>query len=916
MSHNHCRIIGRAGPAGWAGLGSLVLLVLTASVTTAEEALKTLPGHVPAMARGLSVKGDLPATNELCLALGLPLRDAKGLDDFLAQLYDPANPQPRPYLTPEEFTARFGPTAADYAAVSAFADRNHLRVTARPANRLLLDVAGSVADIQKAFGVTLHTYAHPTETRDFYAPDREPTVAASLPVRDIGGLDNCVLPHPKSLHRDTPSATRAVPRTGTGSGSGGAYLGRDFRAAYYPGGTLTGAGQMVGLLEFDGYYASDIAAYETTAGYASVPLQTVLLDGYSGTPTTGPDSGNGEVSLDIEMAVAMAPGLAKIVVFEAGPNGLQNDVLNAMASSNQIKQLSCSWGWGGGTNATTDAIFKEMAAQGQTFFNASGDSDAFTVGATSANGVDNTSLDNAPSSCPYITVVGWTTLPTTGPGGSWSAETTWNWGLDDGSYVGTSGGVSSAYPLPAWQAGLSLSANGGSTVHRNIPDVALTADNVYVAYGRGGSGTLGGTSCAAPLWAGMVALMNEQAATTGASPVGFINPALYALGKGTAYSTTFHDITTGNNTSADSPSEYYAVGGYDLCTGWGTPMGQSLINAVVGAPDSLGLTPATGFTATGAVGGPFSPAAQVLALTNSSAAPLTWSVISPATWLAAVPTGGVLAAHASVAVTAGLNAAADNLAAAIYATNLIFTNRTTHVAQSETITLQIGQSVVANGGFETGDFTDWTLVGDTITGFGRRETVYDAVEDAASGYTVVYSGSCGAFLGDDQLATLAQTLTTVAGQKYALSFWLDNPESGSVQRFLVNWSGTNLYNVTNPPAFAWTNLQFIVTAAGPNSLLEFGAENDPGYFGLDGIRVTPLPAMAFRTAVPSANSFSLSWNTVTNLTYQVQYKTSLTQPNWINLGAPTVATAGTLTLTDTNGVKASPHRFYRLIVSP
>ena len=154
------------------------------------------------------------------------------------------------------------------------------------------------------------------------------------------------------------------------------------------------------------------------------------------------------------MAVALAPGLSKIVVFEGGPYGLQNDILNTMAASNQIKQLSCSWGWGGGPSNTTDNIFKEMAAQGQSFFDASGDSDAFTVGSSSVNGVDKTSLDNAPSSCPYITVVGGTTLSTTGPGGSWSSETTWNWGLDNGSYVGTSGGVSSHYSIPTWQQGL------------------------------------------------------------------------------------------------------------------------------------------------------------------------------------------------------------------------------------------------------------------------------------------------------------------------------------------------------------------------------------------------------------------------------------------------------------------------------
>jgi subtilase family serine protease len=552
MTMNVTNRINAAASALFRGLCTLSVLVLSQSMPAADAPLKTLPGHVPEVARRLSAKGNLPATNRLNLALGLPLRDAKGVDDFLAQIYDPASPNYHQYLTPEQFTARFGPTEADYAAVTAFARRNNLTVTATHANRLLLDVSGSVEDIQKAFHVTLRTYDHPAEAREFYAPDTEPTVDASLAISDISGLNNYVLPHPKSLRKDSSPSTKAIPKTG--SASGGTYIGHDFRAAYVPDTTLTGSGQMVGLLEFDGYYASDIAAYETTAGYSSVPLQTVLLDSYNGTPTTGPDSGNGEVSLDIEMAVAMAPGLSKIVVFEAGPSGLQNDILNAMAASNQIKQLSCSWGWGGGPSTTTDTIFKEMAAQGQSFFNASGDSDAFTVGSSSANGVDNTSLDNAPSSCPYITVVGGTTLSTSGAGGSWSSETTWNWGLHNGSYVGTSGGVSSYYSIPSWQAGISMSANGGSTTYRNIPDVALTADNVYVAYGDGESATFGGTSCAAPLWAALVALMNQQAASTGASAPGFINPAIYTLGKGASYSSSFHDITTGNNISSSSPN--------------------------------------------------------------------------------------------------------------------------------------------------------------------------------------------------------------------------------------------------------------------------------------------------------------------------------------------------------------------------
>jgi hypothetical protein len=166
------------------------------------------------------------------------------------------------------------------------------------------------------------------------------------------------------------------------------------------------------------------------------------------------------------------------------------------------------------------------------------------------------------------------------------------------------------------------------------------------------------------------------------------------------------------------------------------------------------------------------------------------------------------------------------------------------------------------------------------------------------------------------LATLSQTLATVAGQNYLISFWLDNPVSGSVQHFLVNWNGTSLYNNSSPPAFAWTNFQFLDTASGTNSILQFGAENDPSYFGLDAVSVTPVPAAAFRSAVSASGSFSLSWATASGLAYQVQYKTNLSQANWISLGTATVATGSSLTVSDTNSVKSSSQRFYRLVVSP
>jgi hypothetical protein len=346
-------------------------------------------------------------------------------------------------------------------------------------------------------------------------------------------------------------------------------MGHDFRAAYAPGVVLTGSGQAVGLFELDGYYASDITAYEASNGLPNVTLTNVLLDGFTGPP----DGGDDEVSLDIEMAISMAPGLSQVIVYEGYD---PDDVLNSMATGNLAKQLSCSWGWYYDSDATLDQIFQEFAAQGQTFFQASGDSDAY--------GGENTPFQ--PADNPYITVVGGTTLTTTSPGGPWSSETTWNWGVEYYPYdngIGSSGGISPTYAIPSWQQGINMSTNQGSTVMRNIPDVALTADNVWVMYGDGYSGDFGGTSCAAPLWAAFTALINQQAVANGQPSVGFINPVIYAIGAGPGYASAFHDTTTGNNTSSTSPKLFYAVPGYDLCTGWGTPAGSNLITAVLSA---------------------------------------------------------------------------------------------------------------------------------------------------------------------------------------------------------------------------------------------------------------------------------------------------------------------------------------------
>lgn len=567
------------------GLGLLALAGMTLPLAAAAPADKMLHGHVPSVVAHLARTGEVAPTNYLRLAIGLQLRNEAALDDLLRQVTDPASPNYRHYLSTDEFNQQFAPTEADYQAVVNFAKAQGLTVTATHANRMLVEVGGKAADVQNAFKVALHTYQHPTENRKFFAPDAEPSVPASLSILDVSGLNNYARPH-THLHV-RPNATNAPSGPGAKLGSGpfGSYMGNDFRAAYVPGAPQTGAGQKVALVQFDGYFASDIAQYEALNGLPNVSLTNILLNGFSGFPTfTG---GEVEVSLDIEMVISMAPGVDQVLVYEGDPfNFFPNIVLNQIAVDNSARQISCSWGWTGGPNGTSDQIFKQMILQGQTFYNASGDSDAFLPGE-----VDNPGFFGFPSSDPYITQVGATTLSTTGPAGAYVSETVWNWGLVYGpAYdgVGSSGGVSSYYAIPWWQTNIDAAASGGSTTFRNIPDVALTGDNVLViADGGALYPGVGGTSCAAPLWAGFTALVNQQAATVGHAPVGFINPTLYAMARSQYYPSLFNDTTVGNNTWLASPNKYFAVTNYDLCTGLGTPKGTNLINALTSATNGI-----------------------------------------------------------------------------------------------------------------------------------------------------------------------------------------------------------------------------------------------------------------------------------------------------------------------------------------
>jgi len=649
-------------------IGPLLCLYFAAIAQPAQA--QSLQGHRPAAVVHLPPVGRLEMDRELKLAIGLPLRNKEALTNLLQRIYDPASPDYHHYLTPAQFADAFGPASEDYQAIQAFSLAHGLKVRATHSNRTLLDVTGSVSNIEKAFHVTLRTYEHPRAKRVFYAPDTEPSLDLATPVLHISGLDDYVQPHPMSLTK-TPLAGSTGIAYASGAGPSGEYMGNDFRAAYLPGVALTGAGQTVGLLEFDGYYPSDISNYASLAGINADPLTNVYLDGFDGTP--GPN--NTEVALDIDMANCMAPGLSWVIVYEGEQ---ADDILNRMATDNLANQLSSSWSYP--IDWETEQIFLQFAAQGQSFFNASGDDDAW-VGEIAT-----------PCDDPNVTSVGGTSLTTTGPGGPWVSETVWNWGVEFGARYngkGSGGGISTTYPIPSWQANVSMTASQGSTIFRNIPDVALTADNIFVIANNGEELNVGGTSCATALWAGFIALANEQSAESGLPKLGFLNPALYAIGLGPNYASCFHDVTTGNNTWSESQSLFNAVPGYDLCSGWGTPIGSNLVD-LLAPPDALQISPLAAWASVKGAIGPPTLASQNYTLTNTQNIALEWAAAASVPWLnLSINRGTLVPGGAAATVTASLNAAARNLPLGFYAATIWFTNLTDGFIQSRAASLAI-----------------------------------------------------------------------------------------------------------------------------------------------------------------------------------------------------------------------------------
>jgi kumamolisin len=651
---------------------SLFLLALAAFLsvaTTASRAQYTSTRHIHEEVRSGAAQpvGRLPQNQVLNLDIVLPVRDRAALESFIEQLYNPASSSYRQFLTPQEFTERFGPSQRDYDAVVNFAGAHGLKVTGGSRDGMDVQVSGSVSSIEKAFNVSMRTYQHPTENRTFYSPDREPTTDLSFQLWHVSGLDNFSIPHPMLVKRSdyakahgiAPEAV--VSHATTGSGPSASFLGSDMRAAYYGGTALTGAGQNLGLFEYEGTDLADLNTYYKNVGQTLNITPTLLS--VDGTSTACVDTRAGgscddtEQTLDMTQALGMAPGLASLVVYIGSTD---TAIISAMTTHNPLPTtVGCSWGWTPADPTTLDPYFQKMAAQGQNFFAASGDSSTWS------------SRNEAwPADDAYVVSVGGTDLVTASAGGAWASETAW---------VDSGGGISpDKVTIPTWQqlAGVINSSNKGSTTLRNGPDVSANANfTFYVCADQKActANSYGGTSFAAPMWAGYIALVNQQLANSGQSPIGFLNPTIYSQNVGSGYSADFHDITSGTSGS------YSAVTGFDLVTGWGSPS-LGLIAALTGPPvPSFSVSASPGSvsvlqgnngssTITTAVGGGFNSAIALSASGQPSGVTVT---LNPAS--IAAPGAGT----ATLSISVGSTVAAGTYPITITATGGGITNTTT-----------------------------------------------------------------------------------------------------------------------------------------------------------------------------------------------------------------------------------------------
>lgn len=471
-------------------------------------------------------------------------------------------PAQRQYLSREEFAARHGAASEDMAKVEAFAKQHRLAVVESSAARRTVVLSGTAASLSEAFGATLMQFEHDGGTY------RGRTGSLSVPadlagiVEGVFGLDNRpqATPHFQVLGADGVGVARAA---------GASFTPPQLAVLYgFPTG-VDGTGQCIAIIELGGgFKPADISAYFTALKLPVPNVKAISVDGGRNHPTNA-NSADGEVMLDIEVAAAIAPKANIAVYFAPNTNkGFLDAITTAVHdSTNKPSVISISWGsaetnWTGQAMTQFDQAFQAAARMGVTVCCAAGDNG-------SADGVsDGKPHVDFPASSPFALGCGGTKL--TASGTIISSEVVWN---ENAKTSATGGGVSGFFALPSYQQKAKVPpVAGGSKTGRGVPDVAGDADpnSGYRVRVDGQSLVIGGTSAVAPLWAGLVALLNQKLG----KPVGYLNPLLYGslAGKG-----ALRDIVSGNNGS------YSAATGWDPCTGWGSPVGSKLLAGLGGA---------------------------------------------------------------------------------------------------------------------------------------------------------------------------------------------------------------------------------------------------------------------------------------------------------------------------------------------
>ncbi len=474
----------------------------------------------------------------------------------------------RTILSRKEFEQRHGADPESIARVESFAREYKLSVKEKSPARRTVILSGTVAAMNEAFGVELKEYEHPGgRYRGRTGPIHLPAELHDV-VEGVFGLDNRPQAKPHFRRRHGRGGVRAA-------GSSLSYTPIQVAALYnFPTG-VNGAGECIALIELGGgYKPKDLSKYWSELKLSKKPtVSAISVESGSNKPTGDPDGPDGEVMLDIEVSGSIAPA-AKIVVYfaENTDAGFLNAITTAVHdSTNNPSVVSISWGgpessWTQQAMTSMDEAFQSAAAMGVTVCIAAGD-DGSTDGVNDGlNHVD------FPASSPNVLACGGTELIASG--NTITSETVWNELANNEGATG--GGISDVFPLPSWQkgAGVPPSANSTHNAGRGVPDVAGDADPTtgYVTLVDGDSEVIGGTSAVAPLWAGLIALINQSIG----KPAGFINPLLY---KTATTAADFHEITSGNN------GAYKAGPGWNACTGLGSPIGTKVAVA-------LGITPA------------------------------------------------------------------------------------------------------------------------------------------------------------------------------------------------------------------------------------------------------------------------------------------------------------------------------------